>query len=70
MTGGAFDDRLGGLLVENAGVDGAIVELREGEDRRQSHAAIAALERTRLKKRKDECGDLIGKLGVCLTAEG
>jgi len=69
MTGGALDHRLGRFLVEDARIDRAVVELREREDRRERHAAIAALERTRLQECEDECRNLVGELRVCLAAE-
>src|SRR5258708_6936191 len=46
MSRRSFEKDLGGLFVEDTRVDGAAIELAEGEERRQRHAAIAATEWT------------------------
>src|SRR5205085_2637311 len=45
VRGGAAEERLRGLLVEHARVDGAVVQLAEREERGQRDAAVAAASR-------------------------
>ena len=67
---GTLEDVLRGLLVEDARVDAAVVQLAERDQRRERGAAIASAERTRLQQREDERGDLVGEAGIGLAPEG
>jgi hypothetical protein len=69
MSRRTFENVLGGLLVEYAGVDRAFVHLAECEDRRQCHAAIAPVERTGLQKREYERCNLVGEQRIGLVPE-
>ena len=69
MTGGALEKILGRLLIKQARVDGAVVQLAEREQRRQRDAAVAAFEGTVDEKREEECRDFVRKRRVRLSAE-
>ena len=70
IAGGALEERLGRLLVENAGVDGAVVQLRKGEERRERDAPVAAAERAVLQKREEKGRDFVAERRIGLAAEG
>jgi hypothetical protein len=70
IVAGALEQILSRLLVEDARVDGAVVQLAEGDQRRQRHAAVLAAERARLQKSEDEGCDFVGEGGIGLASEG
>ena len=69
MSGGAFEESLGRFLIEKARIDGAIVQLTEGEQRRQRDAPVAAFERTVDEEREEERSDFVRKRRIRLSAE-
>ena len=69
MTGRALEEILGRLLIEQARVDGAVVQLAEREQRRQRHAPVAAFERTVDEEREEESRHFVRERGVRLAAE-
>ena len=69
MAGRALEEILRRLFIEQARIDGAVVQLAEGEERRERDAAVAAAERTVDEKREQKCRNLVGERGVGLAAE-
>ena len=69
MTGGAFEEILSRFFIEQARVDRLIIELAEGEERRQRDAAVAAAERAVDQQREKESRDFVGEGRVRLAAE-
>src|SRR3954467_10255882 len=57
MARRAFEQILGRFFIEQARVDGAVVQFAEGEQRRQRDAAVAAFERAVDEKREEERRD-------------
>jgi hypothetical protein len=54
VTGGTADEILEGLLIQDAGIDVPLVQLAEGQERGQSHAAIAPFEGAVLQESEQE----------------
>jgi len=69
MTRRAFEEILGRFFIEQAGVDGAVVQFAEREERRQRHATVATAERTVDQQREKKCRDFVGECRVGLAAE-
>jgi hypothetical protein len=69
-SAGAFEERLGRLLVEDARVDRAIVDLAERDQGRQRDASILSAERSALQEREDQRRRLVGERLEGLAAEG
>src|SRR5436305_5559760 len=69
MCGRAFEKILGCLLVEQARVHRAVVQLTEREQRRQRYAPVAAFEGTVDEEREEERGHFVRERSVRLTAQ-
>ena len=69
IAAGATKEGLRGLLIEDARVEIAVVQLTEGEQRRQRDAPVAASEGALLEKGENERGGLVGERGKRFLAE-
>ena len=69
MASRFLEEGLGGFFVEDARVDGAVVDLNECEERGQRQTPVPTSKRTVGKEREDESGDLFGKRRVGLATE-
>ena len=69
MAGGAFEEILGRFFIEQARIDGAVVQFAEREERRQRDAAVAAAERAVDQQCEKERRDFVRKRRVGLAAE-
>ena len=70
MRGGALEKRLGGFLVENTGINRAIVQLAKCEQRGERDAAIPSAKGAVGEQREKKCGDLLRERWVSFAAEG
>lgn len=66
----SLEEILRGFFVEDARIDGAVVQFGEREHRSEGDAPIAAAERTVLQQGEDEGRDLVGERWIRFAAEG
>lgn len=69
-TAGAAEQGLRGLLVEDARVHRAVVDLAEGHERRERDAAVLSLERAGHEQGEDQRRGLVGERRIGFASEG
>ena len=65
----ALEQRLGGLLIENARVDRAVIQFAKREKSGERNAPIASLEGAVCQKCEKKSRDFVGKRRIRLAAE-
>ena len=69
ISGRAFEERLGGFLVEDAAIDRLVIQLAEREQRCQRDSPVSSAKWTVRQKRKQKRRDFVGKRWVRFAAE-